>query len=247
MSNKVYRKRRSVVVVIIGLVIAGGIWWQAGYSGNNSTDKSGDARTTQNVNIAQKDNSTQPLATDELAKLPIKGRAPKTGYSREQFGGDWAKWGKCDVREQILQRDLTDIKLGDDGCTVESGVLEHDPYSGKTINFTRGTTTSSAIQIDHVVAISDAWQTGAQQLSKATREQMYQDPLELIAVDGPTNNKKSDGDAATWLPPNKSFRCQYVARQIAVKVKYSLWVTSAEHDAMAEVIATCPSERLPEP
>jgi hypothetical protein len=203
--------------------------------------------TTGQTQQSQSDQSTdQALALDVLANLPVKERASKAGYTREQFGGNWASWGKCDVRQQILNRDLVEIKLDNDGCTVLSGVL-HDPYTDKIIDFKRGSGTSSAIQIDHVVAISNAWQTGAQDLSQQVRKQLYQDPLELIAVDGPTNAKKSDGDAATWLPPNKSFHCQYVARQIAVKIKYSLWVTSAEHDAMAGVLKSCPDERLPAP
>ena len=150
------------------------------------------------------------------------------------------------MRDKILARDLTNVKSKNDTCEVASGVLR-DPYTGKTINFMRGAETSSAIQIDHVVAIGNAWQTGAQQISQAEREQMYNDPLELLAVDGPANQQKSDGDAATWLPPNKSFRCEYIARQIAVKQKYSLWVTSAERDAMTRILASCPDERLPEP
>src|SRR5947199_120048 len=81
----------------------------------------------------------------------------------------------------------------------------------------RGQRTSAAVQIDHVVALSDAWQTGAQLLPALERARLANDPVELLAVDGPTNEAKGDGDAATWLPPNKPFRCAYVARQIAVK------------------------------
>jgi len=105
--------------------------------------------------------------------------------------------------------------------------------------------TSNAVQIDHVVPVSDAWQKGAQQLSSQTRYNFYNDPLNLLAVDGPSNESKSDSDAASWLPPNKSFRCSYVARQIAVKYKYHLWVTQAEHDAMASVLGTCPGKLAP--
>ena len=185
------------------------------------------------------------LASTALGKLPIKGRAPKTGYSRNQFGGDWASSSGCDTREHILARDLTQIKLrSTTDCTVLSGLL-NDPYTGKSIQFIRGPDTSGAVQIDHVVAIGDAWQKGAQQLSFTERVQLYNDPLELLAVDGPTNEQKGDGDAATWLPPNKSYRCRYVARQIAVKVKYDLWVTQAEHDAMQRILDSCPTQQLP--
>ena len=111
--------------------------------------------------------------------------------------------------------------------------------------FVRGPGTSSDIQIDHVVALGDAWQKGAQQLSSAERYALANDPLELLAVDGKTNQDKGDGDAASWLPPNKSYRCAYVARQIAVKVKYKLWVTPAEYQAMATVLNDCPTQTTP--
>ncbi|MCU1541152.1 MAG: hypothetical protein JWM01_2099 [Arthrobacter sp.] len=178
-------------------------------------------------------------ALDVLATLPIKGRAPKTGYSRDQFGQAWADVDRngCDTRNDMLRRDLTAlaIKPGTRDCVVLSGLL-NDPYTATPINFLRGNSTSTAVQIDHVVALSDAWQKGAQQLSPAQRMSFANDPLNLLAVDGPANQQKSDGDAATWLPPNKSFRCGYVARQISVKSSYSLWVTQAEHDAMARVL-----------
>jgi len=127
---------------------------------------------------------------------------------------------------------------------VVSGTL-HDPYTGKDVMFTRGDTTSDDVQIDHVVALSDAWQTGAQQLTREERVNLANDPLELLAVEGQSNQQKSDGDAATWLPSNKVFRCQYVARQIAVKQKYRLWVKSTEKDAMIRVLAGCPGQQLP--
>jgi hypothetical protein len=182
-------------------------------------------------------------AADVLNDLAIKGRAPKTGYSRAQFGDGWAKKDGCDTRNVILHRDLKDVAV-DDGCKVMRGILD-DPYTGKAIAFKRGAGTSSDVQIDHVVALSDAWQSGAQQLSAIRREQLANDPLELLAVDGPANQQKSDGDAATWLPSNKAFRCQYVARQVAVKKKYDLWVKPAEKDAIVRILSTCPGQPLP--
>ena len=182
-------------------------------------------------------------AAAALAKLPVKGRAPKTGYSREQFGDGWIDIGGCDTRDRILTRDLT-AKTYLDDCRVESGTLA-DPYTGERVHYTRGG--ASEVDIDHVVALSDAWQKGAQQQAPATRVAFANDPLELLAVDAHTNRSKGDGDAATWLPPNKAFRCAYVARQVAVKTKYKLWVTQAEKDAIGRVLATCPGQKLPEP
>ncbi|HEU4666278.1 MAG TPA: DUF1524 domain-containing protein [Arthrobacter sp.] len=182
-----------------------------------------------------------------LATLPVKGRAPKTGYERALFGPTWADVDQngCDTRNDILRRDLTEITYTTSvPCTVKTGVLA-DPYTGATINFIRGTSTSSAVQIDHVVALSDAWQKGAQQLTTEQRTAFANDPLNLQATDGPTNQQKGDGDAATWLPPNKGFRCEYVARQVSVKARYSLWVTQAEHDAIAGILAGCPGQEAP--
>jgi hypothetical protein len=182
------------------------------------------------------------LASVALEKLEVKGRAPKTDYSRDQFGSGWSTVDGCDTRNIILNRDLTNPAIDED-CQVVSGTL-NDPYTGKIIEFHKES--SSAIQIDHVVALSDAWQKGAQQLTRQLRIQLANDPLELIAVDGPANMEKGDADAASWLPPNKSFRCQYVARQIAVKLKYDLWVTEAEKGAMAGVLGSCPDQTLPQ-
>ncbi len=187
--------------------------------------------------------SDNELATKQLETLSVKGRAPKTGYDRSQFGASWDTRLGCDMRNIILNRDLSNPAL-DKNCNVLTGLL-NDPYTGKTILFKRGSGTSSAVQIDHVVALSDAWQKGAQQLTKEKRIELANDPLELLAVDGKVNMDKSDGDAATWLPPNKSFRCQYVARQIAVKKKYQLWVTKAEFDAIKTVLVKCPNQLLP--
>jgi hypothetical protein len=183
----------------------------------------------------------------ELAKLdtlPIKGRAPKTGYERAQFGPAWSDdvtvpdgHNGCDTRNDILRRDLVDIEIkpGTNDCVVASGVL-NDPYTGAAIAFQRGRGTSRAVQIDHVVALSDAWQKGAQQWDEPTRRNFANDPLNLQATSGPINEQKGDGDAATWLPPNKSYRCDYVSRIIDVKSGYGLWVTQAEHDAMARIL-----------
>ncbi|MCU1436129.1 MAG: calcium-binding protein [Pseudarthrobacter sp.] len=186
-------------------------------------------------------------AIDLLATLPIKGRAPKTGYDRALFGQAWMDVDRngCDTRNDMLKRDLTGITYTNSvACKVQSGTLA-DPYTGTTISFLRGSATSSAVQIDHVVALSDAWQKGAQQLTTEQRTAFANDPLNLQSTDGPTNIKKGDGDAATWLPPNKGFRCEYVARQISVKATYSLWVTQAEHDAMARILADCAGQLAP--
>lgn len=213
----------------------------------SSESGSGDASSPSDGNAGA--SNASGAAVDMLATLPVKGRAPKTGYARTQFGAAWSDvdHNGCDTRNDILKRDMTNVtfKPGTHDCVVKTGTL-NDPYTGKTINFVRGQHTSTAVQIDHVVALSDAWQKGAQQLSADQRLQLANDPYNLLAVDGPANQQKSDSDAASWLPSNKSFRCQYVARQIGVKHKYALWVTQAEKDAMTNVLSGCPGQTVPD-
>lgn len=173
-----------------------------------------------------------------LQDVAVKGRAPKTGYERSEFGGGWENGvDGCDTRNAILLRDLKNTTV-DEQCRVISGVL-NDPYTGETVMFARGLETSDDVQIDHVVALSNAWQTGAQQLTYEQRVAFANDPLNLLAVKGSANEQKSDGDAATWLPANKTFRCSYVNRQLSVKKKYELWLTASERDAIARILTNC--------
>jgi len=176
-----------------------------------------------------------------LATLAVQGKAPKTGYDRAgKFGTAWldVDHNGCDTRNDILARDLT-AETTAGPCRVLTGVLV-DRYAGTTIHFVRGNTTSTLVQIDHRVALLAAWETGAQKLSQGQREALANDPLNLIAVDGRTNSAKGAGDAATWLPPLKSYRCAYVTSQIQVKAKYRLWVAPAERTAMVRVLSSCP-------
>ncbi len=192
-------------------------------------------------------------AAAALNRLPVKAAASMSGYARvKDFGPAWTDStddpggrNHCDTRDDILRRDLTGVRLESGSrCTVASGVLD-DPYTGRTIHFTRGRSTSTAVQIDHLVPLGDAWTTGAAALPAAEREELANDPLNLLAADGPANEGKGDSDASGWLPGTRAFRCEYVSRQIAVKVRYHLWVTPAEKAAMARVLASCPGEPLP--
>lgn len=198
--------------------------------------------------------ATDPAATgpvaDAFAKLnglPVKGRAPKTGYERALFGDSWTDdvtvadgRNGCDTRNDILRRDLFDIVLkpGSNGCAVLSGIL-NDPYTATTVEFQRGPATSALVQVDHIVALSDAWQKGAQQWDEWTRRNFANDPRNLQATLGWVNQEKGDGDAATWLPPNVAYRCTFVMRIIDVKAAYGVWVTQAERDALTRVLSTC--------
>lgn len=180
------------------------------------------------------------LATTVLEQLAVKGRAPKTNYSRTEFYDGWPTIDGCNLRQRIIKREFGDTAVLD-GCTVLSGEYD-EPYTGQHKIFTQKSEISKGVQIDHVVALSDAWQKGAQYMTREVRYNIATDPLNLLAVDAAANQQKSDGDAATWLPHNKQFRCQYVARQISVKYKYDLWVTEAEKNAMVRILSNCPNE-----
>lgn len=206
-------------------------------SSGNTTDQNQSANPT-------------PIETNslqsQLDSLLIKGRAPKTGYSRDQFGSAWIDVDRngCDTRNDILNRDLTYIihKPGTSNCVVQSGNF-YDPYTATQFEFVKSSN-GSTIEIDHIVSLSDAWQKGAQQWNSQTRKDFANDPLNLTATSSSANRSKSDSDAASWLPPNKAIRCAFIARQIAVKSAYQLWVTQAEFNAMKSVLNSCPDQPI---
>lgn len=184
-----------------------------------------------------------------LAGLEVKGKAPRTGYEREAFGQRWSddvtvEFGHngCDTRNDILRRDLRELEVrpGTHGCVAQTGFLD-EPYTGQVRRFDRGTDEASRIHIDHVVALANAWETGAQFWDGDTRRNFANDPRNLLAVDGSANQSKGAGDAATWQPPNKAFRCDYATRQVEVKAAYGLWVTPAEKAALERELGRCPS------
>ena len=179
-----------------------------------------------------------------LSQLPVQASADGSTYEREeQFYSSWPSIDGCSLRQRILKRDFAAATLDDDNCTVIAGNFV-DPYSSQEFDFTQKSEISSGVQIDHVVALSNAWQTGAQNLSADARYALATDPLNLIAAGAEANQDKSDGDASEWLPPNRAFRCEYVARQIAVKYKYHLWVTEPEHAAIITVLTDCPAQTV---
>src|SRR6478752_10821990 len=242
--------RRAVTTVAVAALVAATVGYVAGAAGGNSPASPSATATsladapltspspspsftppaTSPTPVTTTSGGEEQPADDYLALLetiPVKGRAPMTGYDREYYYGEpWmdVDGNGCRTREDILRRDLTDttIRSGTDGCVVETGVLD-DPYTGQVIDFQRGPDTSALVQIDHVVALADSWQKGAQQWSQGKREAFANDPRNLLAVDGEANQQKGAGDAATWLPPNRGYWCDYAARIAVVKAEYGVW------------------------
>ena len=233
-----HKTKRALAVV--GSAVAMSAWI---YVNSNSYETTVVKTSPQSEYLQPLGATTTPLASEVLEHLQVKGRAGKTGYARTEFYNNWPTIDGCSLRQRIIRRELgsSAVISSEDNCTVISGEYT-EPYTGSHLIFYQESDLSSGVQIDHVVALSDAWQKGAQNLTKDERYQLATDPLNLLAVDAKTNQGKSDGDAATWLPANKAFRCQYVARQISVKYKYSLWVSAAEKSAMQTVLKTCPDE-----
>ena len=184
-------------------------------------------------------------ARAQLAGLPVKGWDRMTDFSRYRFGEAWSddvnvEFGHngCNTRDDILRRDLTDLVVRPGTCYAQSGVLI-DPYTGESIAFVRGPQTSDAVQIDHLVSLSDAWYKGAREWDDQHRRDFANDPRNLLAVGAKANFDKAFRDANAWLPPNQAFRCEFVARQVAVKAAYRLWVSAKEKRAMAAVLDHC--------
>lgn len=186
------------------------------------------------------ENAVQALAALETITVDV---TPFLGeYDREgQFGDAWLDMdaNHCDTRNDILARDLTNIVGDTDGCKVYSGVLA-DPYTGETINFVRGRTSSQAVQIDHIIPLHYAIQRGADGWDQHTRMEFANDPANLIAVDGSENSIKSDKGPSRWMvPSNPDYRCTYATQWVTVLDKYDLEVRIEDKMVLEKTLKGC--------
>lgn len=243
----------GTVLVIIGLALLPGGLNRLFPDPNNAQPGVASSKNTPYFPADRGKSSAEILKTapqtdlvKALRNLPEGPWEHRLKYQRDQYGQRWADedGNGCDTRNDILARDLQNVKTKSGGCVVLSGSFT-EPYTGDFITFRRGEKTSAAVQIDHVVALSNAWKTGAQSWDRRRRQRFANDPLNLLAVDGPSNKAKGDADAAYWLPANRGFHCQYVALQVAIKQKWKLWVTPEEKKTMAQVASVCPQQSLP--
>lgn len=227
--------RQLAMVALVAVVALAGVWLYDRLHRPNGESEAAAAQLNSDYDVARR----------QLDALPVKGWDRQQDFKRYRFGERWSddvdvEFGHngCDTRDDVLRRDLTDVQLRRRTCLVQRGIL-HDPYTGKTIDFVRGPESSEAVQIDHVVALADAWYKGARAWDDARRRDFANDPRNLLAVDGQANFDKAFRDAAGWLPPNEAYRCAFVARQIEVKTVYQLWVSANEKAAMRRVLQGC--------
>ncbi len=244
------RRRRRIVVlaVVVVAVVAGLVVWDRHWADKRQAGPSPTWTPTPTSGAAAPPPGRTPRfdhARAQLAALQVKGWDRTQDFLRSRFGKAWSddvnvEFGHngCNTRDDILRRDLANLVVRPGTCYAQSGTL-HDPYTGATINFVRGPDTSNSIEIDHVVSLADAWYKGARSWDPQRRLDFANDPRNLLAVSPKANFDKAFRDAASWLPPNAAFRCDFVARQIDVKSAYGLWLSAKEEQAMADVLAHC--------
>ena len=191
--------------------------------------------------VAEAQNTSVPELLNQIGSiaLPTMERHPK--YERELFGDGWQSNTSdgCSTRETVLIRDLQQVVMRDDRkCKVLSGILVDDPYSGKTINF-NSIDNPMAVQIDHIVPLSVAWQMGAWEWDSNVRVQFANDLDNLLASDGPTNGSKGNRTPERWMPKNESFQCEYATSYTHITEKYDLAMDQPVKDTLAAVLENC--------
>lgn len=199
-----------------------------------------------------------PTGENAVRVLSTLTVADQTDMSSDRKDHDWAnaadgRHAAYSTRDLVLDRDLSGTTHKANG-RVATGTLDPEPYTGGAIHFVQGkankteggsaSATDGGIQIDHVVAYAEAYNSGLKDRTEEQRDAYYTDPDVLLAVQAQANNAKKDADAAGWMPSWDAFRCDYAALQIGIKAKYSLTVDRKEHDALASTLAQCPAQKV---
>lgn len=229
---------------VLWLAVAAVLSVLVAYQVTSGTDRPAEYR-------ADADVPTVAPGVDVLAGIAqIDARQRRGDYRRDAFGESWtddtsAPGGRngCDTRNDILDRDLIDktyVAISRCPTAVATGVLR-DPYTSATVPFVRGAQTGASVQIDHLVPLAYAWDMGARDWTDEMRTRFANDPANLLAVDGPTNQDKGDKEPAVWMPPNAAFHCQYAMQYIAVLRGYRLPVDASSAHALRTAAQTCPT------
>jgi hypothetical protein len=257
-AGRRWRRRGFGALLAVALVagVAGVLFWQQHSASDRLSGPSPTWRADQSTSDRPAPPPSAPaagggptpqydMARRQLKDLPVRGWDRTSDFRRFQFGEAWSddvnvEFGHngCNTRDDILRRDLKSLVVRPFTCFAQSGTLV-DPYTATTIEFVRGPQTSNSVEIDHVVALADAWYKGARAWDPQRRLDFANDPRNLLAVSPKANFDKAFRDAASWLPPNQAFRCDFVARQVDVKAAYGLWLSAKERNAMTDVLARC--------
>lgn len=182
----------------------------------------------------------------QLQALTIAPRVRRDDYDRDAFGSSWVDVDSngCNQRDDVLQRDALPGSL----TLAQQGSCDHDVLAGTWVDPYTGTqivlddmkdqAQAQAVQIDHVVPLSEAWSSGAFGWQPERRVQFANDLRGLLASDGPTNASKGDDDPAAWRP-RKGYQCQYAARWVGVKARWGLEIDASEKQALEEMLDYC--------
>jgi Protein of unknown function (DUF1524) len=256
---RVRRIGRGAVAVALAAVAGGAVWLATRGSAPAGNAQSGNQPSPASAPAAASPASPQLTVTppvpggefppppgtarQQLAGLVVAKNQGSSSYQRSAFGPGWGGYGYypkipggCQARDEVLRRDLSDLKAGDQNtCIIFSGIL-HDPYTGEELPYSRYGSTD--IQIDHVVALGAAWRSGASAWTQERRVEFANDINNMLAVDGAANNDKGSKTPDQWRPP-RDFWCPYAERWVGVKNLYRLTVTAAEKSALEQMLATC--------
>lgn len=190
----------------------------------------------------------RPALATLAALATVPARTHRDDYDRTAFGPAWddgsdaALAGNgCDTRDDILARDLRDTThVATTACprAVAAGEMR-SPYTGERIDFRRGRERGGTVQIDHIVPLAYAWDSGAHAWGARMRLTFANDPANLVAVDGRSNQDKGDSPPAEWMPPNAGFRCRYSVQFVVVASTYGLAVDEPSVAALRDALGRC--------
>ncbi|MER6333863.1 HNH endonuclease family protein [Streptomyces sp. NPDC001034] len=214
MSKFYARRRLSVLAGVTGMIATAALF--------NSPTASAALPTPVSGATARSYLSQLTVATED-----------RTGYSRDKFPTWITIEGTCNTREWILKRDGSNV-VTDSACTATSGSW-YSPYDGATW------TAASDVDIDHLVPLAEAWDSGASKWTTAQRQAFANDVTrpQLLAVTDNVNQSKGDQDPATWIPSRTAYVCTYVRAWVQVKYYYNLSVDPAEKTALQNDLASC--------
>lgn len=181
--------------------------------------------------------------TTDLGDLAVAPESHAESYERDAFGTRWKDVDRngCGQRDDVLARDLRGATFRS-RCVVVGGTLV-DPYTGVKVVFSKAR--ADQVQIDHRVALAEAWRSGAWGWAPDKRERFANDLDNLSASAGAVNREKSDLDAKDWLPQGRDRRCDFSTRVITIKVRYGLSADRAEADALSRALGGCPAPSSP--